>query len=206
VLFRSIASRETTYNSDGTNDNVIVFRQRKCSTVVAGGDPCWSDGSCGTKHDCWQYTDGAIAITTTSFSPRTGQILDSDIELNTPSYIFTTVDSPACVRGSEAVTCIATDVQNTMTHEIGHLLGLAHISDPASTMNPRAVTGELIKRTLDSGSKKFVCDVYPKGGYSKTCFTPRLTTESLTAAKTGCSATPGLALVGAALLFARRRR
>ena len=193
-------------NANAANENLVLFRQRSCKTLVPAGDSCVSDGSCGNKYDCWQFTEGAIAITTTSFSPRNGQVFDSDIELNTPSYIFTTVDSPPCVRGMEAVTCIATDIQNTMTHEVGHLLGLAHISEATSTMNPRAVTGELVKRGLDPGSKKFVCDVYPRGGVAKTCFIPRLSVEQAAAAKQGCFEVPGASLLALGVWLRRRRR
>ena len=189
-----------------TNENLVLFRQRSCKTLVPPGDACTSDGSCGNKYDCWQFTEGAIAITTTSFSPRNGQVFDSDVELNTPSYIFTTVDSPPCVRGMETVSCIATDIQNTMTHEVGHLLGLAHINEATSTMNPRAVTGELVKRALDPGSKKFVCDVYPRGGVAKTCFIPKLSVEQAPAAKQGCFEVPGASLVALGLWLRRRRR
>ncbi|MBL8922845.1 MAG: matrixin family metalloprotease [Myxococcaceae bacterium] len=201
-------SREATYSPDDSpvNQNLVLFREKACKQQVAAGDACWSDGSCGNKYDCWQFSEGAIAITTTSFSPRNAEVFDSDIELNTPSYIFTTVDAPPCVRGAEAVTCVATDVQNTMTHEIGHLLGLAHINDAASTMNPRAVTGELTKRTLDPGSKKFVCDVYPKGQASKLCFIPSVSLEQGRAAKVGCEAASGLPLLALAALVLRRRR
>lgn len=200
-------SRLVEYDStaNATNENLVVFRQRSCRQVVPTGDSCASNGSCANKYDCWDFTDGAIAITTTSFSPKTAQIFDSDIELNTPAYFFTTVDMPVCARGSEGFTCVATDVQNTMTHELGHLLGLAHVADPSSTMSARAALGELTKRTLDPGSKRFVCDVYPRGMPSKTCFTPRLAIEENPAAKTGCTSAPGLLLLGVAALLRRRR-
>lgn len=200
-------SRLVEYDSavSATNENLVVFRQRPCRQVVPVGDSCSSNGSCANKYDCWDFTDGAIAITTTSFSPKTAQIFDSDIELNTPAYFFTTVDMPVCARGGEGFTCVATDVQNTMTHELGHLLGLAHVADVASTMSARAALGELNKRSLDPGSKRFVCDVYPRGMPSKTCFTPKLGVEENPAAKTGCTSAPGLLLIGLATLLRRRR-
>lgn len=204
------ASRNAEYleAANATNENLVLFRHQTCRKAAPAQDPCFSDASCANKYDCWQFGESAIAITTTSFSPRTGQILDSDIELNTPSYFFSTVDSPPCVKGMESVNCVAADVQNTMTHEIGHLLGLAHYAEATSTMYFRASTGELSKRTLDVGSKKFVCDVYPKGGVAKTCFIPKLSVEQGALAKSACAATglEGLALVGLAAFLVRRRR
>jgi hypothetical protein len=202
------SQRRAEFIEDGNNENIVVFRQRDCRSVAPTQDPCVSDGSCGNKYDCWQFAAGAIAITTTNFSARTAQVLDSDIELNTPSYLFTTVDAPMCTRGSESFACVATDIQNTMTHEIGHLLGLAHINDPASTMNPRAVTGELAKRTLDVGSKRFACEVYAKSQPSRTCFIQRLGIEESPAPIFGCALSPGALAAGATLVLLglRRRR
>jgi hypothetical protein len=200
------ASRKAEYRERSANENLVLFRERRCSDVAPRQDPCFSDGSCGNAYDCWQFSDGAIGITTTSFDPRTGRILDSDIELNAPSYIFTTVDSPPCVRGAESLSCVATDIRNTMTHEIGHLLGLAHIDVATSTMAPRAVTGETIKRTIDPGSRRFVCEVYAAGQPSKTCFTLALGTEESPVPKTGCAAVPVAPWCALALALLRRRR
>ncbi|MDX2013043.1 MAG: myxosortase-dependent metalloprotease, MXAN_2677/MXAN_2678 family [Myxococcaceae bacterium] len=200
------SSRRAEYNEKGPNENLVLFRERRCADVAPRQDPCFADGSCGNTYDCWQFSDGAIGITTTSFDPRNGRILDSDIELNTPTYLFTTVDAPPCVRGAENVSCVAADIRNTMTHEIGHLLGLAHIDEASSTMAPRAMTGETVKRTIDPGSRRFICDVYAKGQPSKTCFTVVLGTESGPAARTGCGAVGATPLVLLSVLLARRRR
>ena len=110
------------------DENVILWRLQRCADVVAATDACWADEACANTYDCWEHTDAplALAITTSTFTPSTGKLLDADIELNWPSFLFTTVDAPACVPPKVDLGCDATDVQNAMTHELGHALGLAH--------------------------------------------------------------------------------
>lgn len=201
-------SRLVGYDDQATsNENIVVFRVAKCMDRAAATHQCWKDDDCGNQFDCWQHSAGAIAITTTSYNPQTGRILDSDIELNAPSYIFTTVDSPPCIPPDFRTTCVATDVQNTLTHEVGHSLGLSHISTPGSTMNPRADPGETSKRVLDIGSKKYVCDAYPKGLPTKTCVINTFD-GNLGKPAGGCASAPGgaVALLALAGLLLRRRR
>lgn len=188
------------------NENVMVFRLRKCSDVVPAGDACLGEADdCGNKYDCWQHQSGAIAITTTSYNPETGQILDSDVEYNVPYFLFTTVDSPVCPATAPSLGCVVTDVENTTTHELGHLLGLSHFSSASSTMNARANAGELLKRTLDTGTAQFVCDAYPKGKPSKTCLI-RPVSSTLGEVARGCSSAPGLLPLVALIGLLRRRR
>ena len=181
---------------------LVLFRQVDCDKVM--NPACTDPTSCGNERDCWEHSNGALAITTTSFDPNTGRISDSDIELNTPGFIFTTVDAPRCVEPFFDVTCVASDVQNTLTHEFGHVLGLGHSPDGASTMFSGSAPGELSKRSLDSDSKQFVCDVYPKGQPTRTCKLVAFDGE-LGKAK-GCAAAPGLQLLGLVLFLRRRSR
>ena len=46
------------------------------------------------------------------------------------------------------VNCVSIDVQNTITHEAGHTLGLDHSADPSATMAASAPAGETSKRVL----------------------------------------------------------
>ncbi len=195
---------------DGNDENVVMFRQDVCKAPkVPTNDPCLKDGSCGNKYDCWDYTSAALAITTTSFEPASGKILDADIEFNTPNFTFTTVDAPPCV-GVFNFSCVASDIQNTATHEIGHMIGLSHSGAMSSTMFASASPGELNKRTLDDGSKNFVCLNYPKGKASLDC---RIFPVSSTLGNVGagCSSTEGTPGVGfsilalASLLLLRKR-
>ncbi|MBL8913151.1 MAG: matrixin, partial [Archangium sp.] len=114
-------TRKAGFFDKETNENVALFRLRKCNDVVPAGDACRlpENDNCGNNYDCWQHQEGAIAITTTSYSPTTGRILDSDIEFNTPSFVFTTVDLPPCLSGQANQSCVAADIQNTTTHELG---------------------------------------------------------------------------------------
>jgi hypothetical protein len=200
------ASRFAGYvDGSASNENIVLFRQRLCTDVVPSGDKCISDDNCGNTYDCWQHQPTAIAITTTSFNPSSGRILDSDIELNTPRFLFTTVDAPPCPVNMYDVTCVATDVQNTVTHEVGHLMGLGHTAEVGSTMAPRADPGETSKRVLDANSKKFICDVYPKGKPSKSCVIKPYD-GVLGPPKGGCATAPGGVALGLAALLLRRRR
>lgn len=201
------ASRFAGYVERGSNENVVLFRRQDCHTSVASSNACWAAGTCGNTLDCWEHSKLAIAITTTSYHPVAGFIYDSDIELNTPSYVFSTVASPPCVGGRYSTSCVATDVQNTVTHEVGHVLGLGHVNVAGSTMSPRADPGELSKRVLDDGSKQFICDVYPKGQAARACAVAPVS-DTLGNRVRGCTSAPAglFTWVAALLLVARRRR
>lgn len=203
--------------------NVVTFRETACSVSVPASDACNSDGSCANKYRCWDHGDLTIALTTNTYSVTTAVIVDSDIELNasTPyagqSFLFTTVSSPACPPGGQTTSCVSTDVQNTLTHEIGHLFGFDHVDDETSTMAATADTGDLQKRVIDRGTADGFCLTYPRGAPAKACdelaelrrrvIAKGIGTPGLSAM--GCDATLGLDAAAAALVAAaliRRRR
>ena len=192
------------------NENILVFRQTRCTDVAPSNDPCWdfdAEETCGNKFDCWEHQAQAIALTTTTYDPQSGRILDADIELNTPSFIFSTVDAPRCTAPAYNTGCVAWDLQNTVTHEIGHMMGLDHTLSMGSTMNPTAPPGELTKRNLDTGTRAFVCATYPAGAPSRDCVV-RPVTNSLGNAAVGCNcgSGAGLLLLPALTLLLKRRR
>lgn len=178
--------------------NLVVFRRGPCGDLVPPGDPCrlWdvngsSTVNCADKHNCWDADDPAhasdrvIALTTVSYVAGTGEIVDADMELNAwdgggpspPGFYFTCVDPPAptCSQVPGGAGCISTDVQNVVTHEAGHVLGLAHSSDPTATMYASSIEGETTKRTLapddiQTAQGGGICDVYPAGLATSVCF------------------------------------
>lgn len=204
-------------SNPSSNTNVVTFRQTNCLDVAPSNDACLVDSSCGNKYACWSYGDDTIALTTTTFSNRTGAILDADIELNASPhldgsrFLFTTMDSPPCDPSTLAPTCVATDIQNTLTHEIGHAIGLGHSPNPSSTMNATAPIGETHKRILDSGSAQGFCDIYPRGQPATNCDTTsqeRLQVNGVQARFLGCETMVGASYGALALLavLLRRRR
>ncbi len=204
-LSTSASNRLVGFESGGTNHNLVLFRTRNCAQVVPANDPCKAQGGCGNAYDCWEHGDGIIATTTTTSKSSTGEILDSDIEMNdAPSssankLTFTTVDGLPCTRSGETG-CVRIDVQNTVTHEAGHSLGLDHTLDPAATMYASAPSGEKSKRVLGADDIAGICAIYPRGAASVTCTSGQ---------GGGCSAAqtdPGAALAALAVLLQIRRR
>jgi len=167
-----VDDRSVGYVQQGDNRNLVLFRTRRCSDVVPAGAACKDEDSCANEFDCWDHGDGTIGITLTTYDERSGIIYDSDIELNAAAYIFTTADGGGTCGPISTTNCVSTDVQNTVTHEVGHFIGLDHTSAAGSTMKPSAQPGELSKRNIDSGSASFVCAAYPQGRASQSCLHP----------------------------------
>jgi MYXO-CTERM domain-containing protein len=213
-------ARVVGYFPGQTNHNLVLFRTRRCGNgtnggVVPPGDACLAQGGCANAWDCWDHGDGVIATTTTTSNRFTGQINDTDIEINdsVPSsgtkFIFTAVDGAPCIDPNQTG-CVRMDVQNTITHEAGHSLGLDHTTDPNATMYATAPQGETSKRVLGSDDIQAICTIYPLG---KPTVTGNLDPISLTPIRSsnggcGCSQAqtgPG-AVLGALAFFLQIRR
>jgi hypothetical protein len=166
------------------------------------------------KDDDWTYRgiDGTLAKTTVTFDGTSGEILDADIEINSAYNNLSVGDAK-----------VEYDLQSIVTHEIGHMIGLAHSSDFGATMFAAYDPGTTELRTLAADDLKAVCAAYPPGRAASCDPTPRggLALDCpAPAATTGCSActatrrTRGRDEAGYAALFAgafgawalRRRR
>lgn len=159
---------------------------------------CRPPESEGSPPEC--YSDAAAAITTLFFIDRPGEpddgiILDADIEFNAVNFAIATGCETTC---ETAGTGILADLENTLTHEVGHLVGLDHTcwegspedAPPDHTGEPvpqcfpetlvpaenREATmynfqtqGETKKRTLEDDDIAGFCDIYPTGAQLGAC-------------------------------------
>lgn len=187
-------------------DNLVIFRAEDCRDVAGPNAPCHKNGTCANEYDCWEHGSSVIAVTTTTYYRGTGQIVDADIEMNAAWFDFTDVDGPPCPKG-ESEGCVATDIQNTATHEIGHMLGLDHSSVREATMYASASRGETGKRRLSEDDIEGICSIYPAGKPPVYC-----AEFELEEAPGGCDCASGgggignlgLLLAGFALLWRRQ--
>lgn len=130
----------------------------------------------------WMHrdVDNTLAKTTVTFNANTGEILDADIEINTADNPVTASD-----------TNVKYDLQSIMTHEVGHLLGLAHSPFPEATMFAAYEPGMTEQRTLSNDDVQAVCAVYPPGRAATCDTTPRggldLACAAVPADESGCS-------------------
>ena len=182
--FEMIYAGKTSRDQAGYDDS--ISRSENLNIIL------WRDES-------WPHPQyDAVALTTVTFQPQTGEIVNADIEFNTADYRFTNSDDEVQV-----------DVRNTLTHEVGHFLGLDHSPVSSSTMFATAPPGETQKRDLHDADIAGLCFIYPEG---ETYDLPD-SRDSGTGTSTCSSASPGLNssvfIVAFALLgwsVVRRRR
>jgi hypothetical protein len=175
------------------------------------------------------YATDALALTTVW--SKGGAIVDADTEINgsDPNFTWAVLpDDPAAASSSPDV-----DLQNALTHELGHVIGLNHpcylgdapdppevdnegnpvlsCSDPslppsvrAATMYPSSLPGLINERTLSADEILALHDLYPAGRAP--------IVEGGSGSSGGCAIADGpsgggaLAVTCLAVALARRRR
>jgi hypothetical protein len=199
---------------DGTN--LVIYREDRWCRPASGDDP----------EEC--YDPSAAGLTTLFFiddndSDRNGAILDADVELNAVDFAI----------ARDGVTnrpgrCLS-EISNTFTHEVGHLMGLDHTCwaggdrleddqgnpqencDPVDAL-PTSVTeatmynfqdcGETKKSTPEADDISGICSVYPTAADPGSCFSPKLEDKGCCAVAGSRSGSPTGTLSVLALAFA----
>lgn len=130
------------------------------------------------------YPQNALAITSVFANRKSGEIVDTDVEINALFAMWgDVVANPNLLRSSNTH-----DLQNTLTHEFGHVIGLDHTCDgggqsnltdnqgktvPAcpgsldiqeTTMAAIVMPGDTQRRTLAKDDQDGVCEIYPADG------------------------------------------
>ena len=107
----------------------------------------------------WPYDPSAVAITTMTFDVNSGRIVDADTELNTRGYPL--APDPAVDE---------VDLRAVLTHEGGHVLGLAHSNVPNATMQSEASGfGFTELRSLEPDDEQGVCAIYEEQNEASGC-------------------------------------
>lgn len=209
-------AQTTEVGRDGVN--LLKFRDESWCRPAVDGD----DAKC--------YPQSAAGLTTAIYvddgGSRDGAIVDADIEIN-GKYFAISVDHVSLAPMIPNVAYCRAELQNTLTHELGHLQGLEHTcrvdgdpervdgngdpvplcantSDPAiveATMYPFQDCDETKKEVLTPDDEAGVCTIYPESDNPHECKAAQLHPGCCNA---GGSAPPvGLALF---VLLAWRRR
>lgn len=151
--------------------NSLIFRNTSWCQLAP-------DGSCEIDYDA-----SALAFTWDTANKMTGQIYDADIEVNLHDFQWADVVA-------DPTRASAMDLQNALTHEMGHFIGLDHTCTSAlaastttppidntgmpvpdcsaappdvqeTTMYPSAMPGDTQKRTLAPDDQNGLCGIYP---------------------------------------------
>ncbi len=142
----AISNACTEWNNAGAGNLVYKSGTEHSMTIypIQNTENHITKGSRGTDKYLMQATNFIV----------NGYSTETDIDIN--------VSHPFGTAGSQLVF----DIQNCMTHEIGHLLGLADlrntILDTNKTMYFECTKGETKKRTLEQDDKDGILSLYKK--------------------------------------------
>lgn len=178
----------------------------------------------------WPHDPNAAGLTTLTYiasdrASEDGRIFDADVELNEEQFDFSTTGAPALH-----------DLQNVLTHELGHVLGLDHTCDdglitptpvdengatipacyPIAALPPKvteatmfnfAYPGETSKRDLSADDIAGVTAIYPLAEDPHRCEPPTMTPSKQCGCASGSTTLPGVpGVLALGLLLGWRRR
>lgn len=131
----------------GTTDETRVGFARGC------GDDANANVVTFVAED-WPHGSQVVALTSVTYNFRSGEVFDADIEMNLTNYTWGNIDEFQILNR-------IMDLRNTLTHEVGHFVGLDHTREQTfagasaedwtdTTMFARTEQGEITKRSLEA--------------------------------------------------------
>ncbi|MDP6963335.1 MAG: matrixin family metalloprotease, partial [Planctomycetota bacterium] len=132
-----VRGADTTSGSIGGSGHTITFDENNSSGYFPGGS-------------------GIVAITPISYLLADGRIIDADILFNGSQFSFSTDQSTGTF-----------DVQDVLTHEVGHFIGLDHSPVVSGTMWPYVSTSQWLHRSLAQDDEAGAVAVATGSGQTK---------------------------------------
>jgi hypothetical protein len=163
----AVSQAPTSVVANDQHSNVMFLQGTWCREPRIADEPC--------------YDPSALAITTVFAQQNDGLVLDADMEINAVDFTWGDLVDNIGATGN------VQDLQNTLTHEFGHLLGLDHNchsptdrirgvdqngelvpectrappSVQAATMYASVMRRDVERRTLTQDDIDGVCAIYP---------------------------------------------
>jgi MYXO-CTERM domain-containing protein len=149
----------------------------------------WNTNAILFQDDGWFHDGAALAITGVTMNLDTGEILDADIEINTPGFDFVL---PGELGGA--------DLRTVLMHEVGHVLGLDHPDTHGTIMYGRYDETALYS-SLSDDDVAGICAIYGGKDTDPECDVPELPDDGecvgespcVPASDPGCSCRQGAA-------------
>ena len=167
----------TWQKADGADLSVVD--EGPTAAVAYGYDkvhPAENDNLVAWIEEDWPFDPHALAVTLTVYRTTSGELVDADVLFNGADFTWATQPGEAK----------AHDIENSATHEVGHLLGLGHeVRVPDATMFPDTAVGETSKRDLHPDDLAALRTLYPVGGDSPGAGVP----DAMVVASSGSSST-----------------
>ena len=168
-----VDSFEPWRSADCASIDPVYAGRNPVAAVGPGSDPNNFNGNLILfAQEGWPNAPRVQALTSVTYRVSTGEIVDADIHVNAQFFTVNEVD-PA------SPDLAIMDLQNTMTHEVGHFLGLDHTEEATftgdsgqwreATMFASAELGEVRKRSLEVDDINGICAIYPRRSDDESC-------------------------------------
>ncbi|MBX3461196.1 MAG: matrixin family metalloprotease [Planctomycetes bacterium] len=131
--WRAVAESDIDFEFAGATTNAVTSASDNRNVVR------WVNSNIST---------GVFAVTITTFDTTTGQIVDADLELNDRDFTWDTLGP----NGTQGVIGRAM-IENVVTHEIGHFIGLDHSQVAHGAMYFASAPGIIRQTVIDPDSR-----------------------------------------------------